>query len=67
MGVLFIILGYISMALASVCGIGFGLWDMIDNDSTFLQGLWFGFKVWASMIVVGLIMLTGGFTVEATK
>jgi hypothetical protein len=43
-------------ALATPIAIGLGFYDWIGNDMEFKYALWEGFKSWAIMIVIGLVV-----------
>lgn len=43
-------------ALATPVAIGVGLYDWVVNDVEFKIALWEGFKMWATMIVAGLLV-----------
>jgi hypothetical protein len=50
LGVVFLIIA----AMAAPIAIGIGLYDWVGNDVEFKFALWFGFKVWVGILVVGL-------------
>ena len=54
---LLMFLGVVFLTIATMAtpvAIGLGLYDWVANDVEFKFALWFGFKVWASMLFLGL-------------
>ena len=48
---------FIAMAaLATPVAIGFGIYDWVIVDMEFKFALWYGFKMWISMIAAGLVV-----------
>ena len=43
-------------ALATPVAIGLGLYDWVANDMEFKYALWEGFKSWAIMVGLGLVV-----------
>ena len=43
-------------ALATPIAIGLGLYDWVANDMQFKYALWEGFKSWAAMLSIGLLV-----------
>ncbi len=43
-------------ALATPIAIGCGLYDWVGNNVEFKHALWYGFKMWVSMLFVGLVV-----------
>jgi hypothetical protein len=54
------VVGYIAMALAFVCGLGYGFYLLGVVELTFGKAAWCGFLLWAKMFVGGLIALAVG-------
>ena len=56
-----IFVGYLSMALAFVSGIGYGLYLLGVVELTFGASAWAGFLLWVKMFVGGFISLLVGY------
>jgi hypothetical protein len=54
------VVGYIAMALAFVCGLGYGFYLLGVVELTFGKAAWGGFLLWGKMFVGGLIALAVG-------
>lgn len=49
------IVGYIMIALAFVCGLGYGIYLLGVVELTFGKALWGGFVLWVKMFFGGLL------------
>lgn len=56
-----VVIGYLSMALAFVSGIGYGLYLLGAVELTFGASAWAGFLLWVKMFVGGFISLLVGY------
>ncbi len=67
LGVILILVGYVAMALATVSGLGYGLYLMGVAGLTFGPAAWSGFVLFAKMLGGGLLSLIAGAILSAVK
>ena len=70
MKMFFVIIGVLSffvLYLSTPIAIGLVLFDWISNDEHFKYALWFGFKCWVAMILVGAPGAVISFGLAAEK
>jgi hypothetical protein len=67
LGVILILVGYVAMALATVSGLGYGLYLMGVAGLTFGPAAWGGFVLFAKMLGGGLLSLVAGAVLSVGK
>lgn len=55
-----VVIGYICMALAFICGLGYGFYLLGVVELAFGKASWGGFILWAKMFFGGLVSLIVG-------
>lgn len=60
LGAILVVLGYLGMALATISGIGYGLYLMGVVGLTFGVAAWGGFVLFLKMFVGGIVSLFAG-------
>jgi len=48
-------IGCIVAVLATPIAIGFGLYEWVGNDVEFKFALWYGFKIWLTLLIGGAV------------
>lgn len=62
-----VVIGYICMALAFICGLGYGFYLLGVVELAFGKAVWGGFILWAKMFFGGLASLIVGDVGVALK
>lgn len=62
-----VVIGYICMALAFICGLGYGFYLLGVVEIAFGKAAWGGFILWAKMFFGGLVSLVVGGVGVALK
>lgn len=55
-----VLLGYVCMAIAFICSLGYGLYLFGVVELTFGKAAWAGFVLWLKMFVGGFVSLIVG-------
>ena len=56
-----VVIGYLSMTLAVISGIGYSLYLLGVVELTFGAAAWAGFLLWVKMMLGGLVSLVVGY------
>jgi len=62
-----VVIGYLSMTLAVVSGIGYSLYLLGVVELTFGAAAWAGFLLWVKMMLGGLVSLVVGYVGNAAN